>query len=47
MLQNPSPDIGRMTERAMRMDDAIWARHANPWSGWTWVSILPLFVLAV
>lgn len=36
-----------MTERAMGMDDATWARHANPWSGWTRFTILPLFALAV
>ena len=40
-------DIGRITERAMGMDDATWARHANPWSGWTRVTILPLFALAI
>jgi hypothetical protein len=29
------------------MDDAAWARHANPWSVWTRVPILPLLALAV
>jgi hypothetical protein len=33
--------------RAHRMDDATWARHANPWSVWTRVPILPLLALAV
>jgi hypothetical protein len=33
--------------RAHRMDDAAWARHANPWSVWTRVPILPLLALAV
>ncbi|MEL7343292.1 MAG: DUF6653 family protein [Pseudomonadota bacterium] len=47
MPDQSNPDIGRMTERAMGMDDATWARHANPWSGWTRLSILPLFALAV
>ena len=29
------------------LDDAAWARHANPWSGWTrFVTVLPLLVLA-
>jgi len=40
-------DIGRISERAMGMDDVTWARHANPWSGWTRVTILPLFALAI
>lgn len=30
-----------------RMDDDAWARHANPWSVWTRVAILPLMALAV
>jgi hypothetical protein len=47
MPKHSKPDLGRMTERAMGMDDATWARHANPWSGWTRLSILPLFALAV
>lgn len=34
-------------ERAMAMDDATWARHANPWSVWTRVPILPALALAV
>lgn len=29
------------------MDDAAWARHANPWSVWTRVAILPLLALAI
>lgn len=33
--------------RAHRMDDAAWARHANPWSVWTRVPILPLLALAI
>jgi len=33
--------------RLHRMDDATWARHANPWSVWTRVPILPLLALAV
>ena len=35
------------TERAMAMDEAAWARHANPWSVWTRVAILPLAALAI
>ncbi|WP_372623242.1 DUF6653 family protein [Falsiroseomonas sp.] len=37
---------GRLA-RLHRMDDGAWARHANPWSVWTRVPILPLLVLAV
>lgn len=33
-------------EKVMGMDDATWARHANPWSGWPRVATLPLFALA-
>lgn len=32
--------------RAFRLDDAGWARHANPWSGWTRMAVLPLLALA-
>ncbi len=40
-------DLGRISARLMQMDDATWARHANPWSGWSRVSILPLLALAI
>ena len=36
-----------ITRVPVRMTPEVWARHANPWSGWTRVAILPLFVLAI
>ena len=32
---------------AFAMTDAVWRRHANPWSVWTRVPILPLLCLAI
>lgn len=29
------------------MDEATWARHANPWSVWTRFAILPVLALAI
>ena len=40
-------DFGRRVEQAMVMSDLAWARHANPWSVWTRVPILPLLALAI
>ncbi len=40
-------DIARISERLMGMDDATWERHANPWSGWSRITILPLLCLAI
>ena len=31
----------------MGMSDAVWQRHTNPLSGWSRMSILPLFALAI
>ena len=36
-----------LSERLMQMDEAAWARHANPWSVWTRFTCLPLLVLAI
>lgn len=33
--------------QAFSMDEATWMRHANPWSVWTRVPILPLLCLAI
>jgi hypothetical protein len=38
--------LERRIAEAFRMDDAAWARHANPWSGWTRVPALALLALA-
>lgn len=40
-------DFGRRVEQAMVMSDLAWARHANPWSVWTRIPILPLLALAI
>ncbi|MBV6657158.1 MAG: hypothetical protein KI785_05250 [Devosiaceae bacterium] len=40
-------DLIKAAERLMRMDEATWLRHANPWSVWTRFTCLPLLVLAV
>ena len=40
-------DIFALSERMMAMDDATWARHANPLSVYSRMSILPLMSLAV
>lgn len=40
-------DYGKFAESLMTMDDAAWKRHANPWSLWTRVPILPLIILAI
>jgi hypothetical protein len=31
----------------MSMSDDVWARHTNPLSGWSSMSVPPLFVLAI
>ncbi|MBO6825586.1 MAG: hypothetical protein JJ879_05255 [Sneathiella sp.] len=39
-------DIGLIAAKIFGMSDEVWRRHANPWSGWSRVSILPLIALA-
>ncbi len=40
-------DIIKTTERLMTMDDATWARHANPLSVYSRFTTLPLLTLAI
>ncbi len=41
-------DMARFSERLMGMKDAVWLRHANPWSVWTRVlTPLPFLALAI
>ena len=30
----------------MQMDEAVWSRHASPWSVWTRFTVIPLFTVA-
>lgn len=40
-------DIFAVSERMMGMDDATWARHANPWSVYSRMSAMPLLTIAI
>lgn len=40
-------NIEQYTAKLFQMTDEAWMRHANPWSGWTRFSCLPLFFLAI
>jgi hypothetical protein len=46
-MTGPRIDPARAAARLMQMDASIWARHANPWSGWSRLSTLPLLAMAV
>ena len=37
----------RFAERLMLMNEATWARHANPWSAYTRFTVLPLLCAAI
>jgi hypothetical protein len=38
--------LEKCISRIFGLDDETWMRHANPWSGWTRFTVLPLLVLA-
>ncbi len=38
--------LERKISKSFKLDDETWMRHANPWSGWTRFSGLPLLALA-
>lgn len=33
-------------EKLMGMNDSTWQRHANPWSGWSRLTVLPVIALS-
>lgn len=37
----------RLAQSGMGMDDAAWARHANPWSVYSRMTLPPLFAVAI
>ena len=45
--QSTETGYGGAIARLMGMSDATWERHANPWSVWTRVPIMPLLALAI
>lgn len=40
-------NLEEKTSKLFMMDEETWMRHANPWSGWTRFTSLPLIYLAV
>ncbi|MEM8780185.1 MAG: DUF6653 family protein [Cyanobacteria bacterium P01_G01_bin.49] len=40
-------NIERMIANSFKMDEETWLRHANPWSGITRFTVLPLLILAI
>lgn len=46
-MTEPRIDPARAAARLMQMDASVWVRHANPWSGWSRLSTLPLLAMAI
>jgi Family of unknown function (DUF6653) len=46
-MAHASDNYGRRIARMFAMSDAVWERHANPWSVWTRVASLPLLLAAI
>lgn len=40
-------NIEKYTAKLFQMSDEEWMRHANPWSGWTRMTCLPLLFMAI
>lgn len=40
-------NVEKYTSKLLKMSDEDWMRHANPWSGWTRFSGLPLLFAAI
>jgi len=38
--------LERKISSMFKLDEEIWMRHANPWSGWTRFSVLPILIIA-
>lgn len=39
--------LERNIAASFNMDEAAWARHANPWSVWTRFTVLPMLILTI
>jgi len=40
-------DAGKSSETLMGMNDSVWQRHTNPWSGWSRVPVLPILATGI